>query len=55
MAVAAADDQKAGVVFHRLARFPLAWNHTSDEKARSFKKLERILFAKVYQLLRNAL
>jgi hypothetical protein len=30
-------------------------HHPSDEKARKFKKLERILFAKVYQLLRNAL
>ncbi|KAF2990350.1 hypothetical protein MJC1_02449 [Methylocystis sp. MJC1] len=38
-----------------LARFPLAWNHASDKKARRVKKLERILIAKVYQLLRNAL
>jgi hypothetical protein len=39
----------------RLARFPLARNRASDEKARRFKTLERILIAKVYQLLRNAL
>lgn len=38
-----------------LARFPLAWNHASDEKSRQIKNLKRILIAKVGQFLRNAL
>jgi len=42
-------------MIRELARFLLAWNHASDKKSRQIKKLERILIAKVYQLLRNAL
>jgi hypothetical protein len=38
-----------------LVRFPLGWNHPRDKKSRKFKKLEQVLIAKVYQLLRNLL
>ena len=37
----------------RLARFPFAPNCANDEKSRQIKMLERILIAKVYQLLRK--
>jgi len=38
-----------------LARFPLERNRSSDEKTRQIKKLERVLIAKAYLLLRNSL
>ncbi len=38
-----------------LARFPLGRNRPSDKKSRQINKLERILVAKVCQLLRNSL
>ncbi|MBO0734264.1 MAG: transposase [Methylocapsa sp.] len=38
-----------------LARFSPAWNYASDKKSRQINKLERILAAKVCQLLRNSL
>jgi hypothetical protein len=38
-----------------LARFPLERNRSSDKESRHFKMLERILFAKVCQLLRDSL
>jgi hypothetical protein len=38
-----------------LARFPLAWNRASDKTSRQFRKLERILVAQGYQLVRTAL
>ena len=38
-----------------LARFPLERNRSSDKKSRKIKTLERILVAKVCQLLRNSL
>jgi len=37
------------------ARFPLERNRSSDKKSRQITKLERILIAKVCQLLRNSL
>jgi len=41
---------------HRaLARFPLERNRSSDKKSRQINRLERILIAKVCQLLRNSL
>jgi len=39
----------------RLARLSLERNRSSDRKSRQNKMLERILIAKVYQLLRNSL
>jgi hypothetical protein len=39
----------------RLARFPLERNRSSDNKSRPINMLERILVAKVCQLLWNAL
>jgi len=36
-------------------RFPLERNRSSDKKSRQIKKLERILIAKVCQLLWNSL
>jgi len=38
-----------------LARFPLERDRSSDKKSRQIQKLERILIAKVSQLLRNSL
>ena len=38
-----------------LERFPLERKRSNDEKTRQIKKLERVLIAKVYQLLRNSL
>jgi len=38
-----------------LARFPLERNRSSDKKSRQIEKLERVLIAKVCQLLRNSL
>jgi hypothetical protein len=38
---------------HALARFPLERNRSSDKGSRQIKKLERILIAKVCQLLRS--
>jgi len=38
-----------------LARFPLERNRSSEKKSRQIKMLERILIAKVCQLLRNSL
>jgi hypothetical protein len=38
-----------------LARFPLERNRSSDKKSRHIDTLERILIAKVCQLLRDAL
>jgi hypothetical protein len=37
----------------RLARFPLERNRSRDEKSPQIKKLERVLIAKLYQLLRK--
>jgi len=38
-----------------LARLSLERNRSSDKKSRKIEKLERILVAKVWQLLRNSL
>jgi hypothetical protein len=44
-----------GVVARMLARFPFERNRSRIKKSRQIKKLERILIAKVYQLLPNSL
>jgi hypothetical protein len=54
----ARSDAMRGLIFVKgtaLARFPLEWNRSSDKKSRQTNTLERILVAKVCQLLRNAL
>jgi hypothetical protein len=38
-----------------LARFPFERNRSNDKKSRQIKMLERVLIAKVCQLLRNSL
>jgi hypothetical protein len=46
---------RLNVFSHRLARFPVGRNRPNDKKSRQINKLERILVAKVCQLLRNSL
>jgi len=55
MPIAGVLDRRDEFATPALARFPLERNRSSEKKSRHIKTLERILIAKVCQLLRNSL